>query len=326
MWRGWGNLRLTDLVWVAQPAGCRVEIGGVGRRFETAERGVPPSQVVVHDSVRNAIAGMIELEDNAFVRKLVPSLKRLRMPAGKRVDNDLPESSGETITGRSTRYRRERITKYSGEHMTRQAEFAAAEKGADSLANAALALLRREAILGEGHVPSEIDGALTVTPTYAISRQALLLTLPNGLRFHYRRGRGCAFARDGGVSDEEVELFFNGSVYGAIAWINGLVPLHASSVIHDGRVYAFTGVSGAGKSTLVSALANLGFAIFSDDVLVLVPGDGARAHGLPGHKRLKLWGNSLKLTGRDATASTTITLTMSFLPLPRPPRSRLSTH
>ena len=165
----------------------------------------------------------------------------------------------------------------------------------------AQARLCQEATLREADTPTHIPGALATTPTYAISSEAFMLSLPNGLRFHYQRGEGCRFAREAHVTDAEVALFFNGSVYGAIAWINGLLPLHASSVVHNGRIYAFTGVSGAGKSTLTAALASRGFTIFSDDVLVLDPADPAAILGLPGHKQLKLWGDALALTGRSAT-------------------------
>lgn len=171
----------------------------------------------------------------------------------------------------------------------------------DVASAAGLARLTAETGLREGDVPVALDDALVATPTYAITHDAFLLTLPTGLRFYYRQGEGCSFAREPHVSDAEITLFFNGSVYGAIAWINGLVPLHASSVLHDGRVHAFTGISGAGKSTLVAALAAEGFTVFSDDVLVLDLSDPAQIVGLPGHKQLKLWEDALALTGRSGT-------------------------
>ena len=94
-----------------------------------------------------------------------------------------------------------------------------------------------------------------------------------------------------GASDvdlSEESLWLNGSVYSAIASINGLLPIHASAVAHDGRVFAFTGPAGAGKSTLVAALASRGLPMFCDDTLVLDLSDPERIICLPGHKRLKL--------------------------------------
>jgi hypothetical protein len=163
---------------------------------------------------------------------------------------------------------------------------------------AGMARLQAETGLCEGGVPASLPGALTMTPTYEISPDAFLLRLPTGLAFHYRRGAGTVYARPVGMADGEVRLFFDGSVYGAIAWLNGLVPLHASAISHDGGVYAFTGISGEGKSTLVAALAERGLSICSDDVLVLDLSDPDAVMAVPGHKRLKLWADALTLTGR----------------------------
>jgi len=157
--------------------------------------------------------------------------------------------------------------------------------------------LKTESRLREGPVPDALVDPLTVTPTYAISRDAFLLRLPMGLSFHYRRGAGTVYARSASVSDKEVALFFDGSVYGAIAWLNGLVPLHASAVSDGTGIHAFTGVSGEGKSTLVAALAGRGLTVCSDDVLVLDLADPTRIMAIPGHSRLKLWGDALGLTG-----------------------------
>lgn len=161
-------------------------------------------------------------------------------------------------------------------------------------------LLAAECQTREGPVPDTIPGALKEMPTFSIARDAFLLRLPSGLKFHYRQGKGVTVSRPGNMADHEVALFLNGSVYGAVAWINGLVPLHASAVAHDGRVHAFTGHSGAGKSTLAAALGAHGFPLFADDVLVLDVSQPAQIIALPGHKKLKLWGDAIKLTGASA--------------------------
>ncbi|MEY2926421.1 MAG: hypothetical protein RL367_898, partial [Pseudomonadota bacterium] len=163
-------------------------------------------------------------------------------------------------------------------------------------------LLQAETALAEGATPQSLTGALAETPTYAITRDAFLLKLPNGLRFHYQRGKGVTVSRPANVTDAEVSLFFNGSVYGAIAWLNGFVPLHASGVVHDGRVHAFTGHSGAGKSTLAAALGSRGLPLLADDILVLDMGDPDTIICHPGHKQIKLWGDALQLTGTIAGA------------------------
>lgn len=163
------------------------------------------------------------------------------------------------------------------------------------------ACLKAERRLVEGPVPAMLEAALRTTPTYQISRDAFLLRLPIGLAYHYQRGVGTVYERAGSVSDDEVALFFEGSVYGAIAWLNDMVPLHASAVSHQGHVHAFTGASGEGKSTLVAALVQRGMTACSDDVLVVDLAHPTEITAIPGPQRLKLWDDALTLTGRASS-------------------------
>ena len=89
-----------------------------------------------------------------------------------------------------------------------------------------------------------------------------------------------------------------GSVMGALLHQRGLLPLHASVVVVDGRAIAFTGASGAGKSTLALDLQQRGHLVIADDLCAI-----QFAANLPmtttGVTRLKLWAPSLQAIGRD---------------------------
>jgi hypothetical protein len=167
-------------------------------------------------------------------------------------------------------------------------------------ATEAMSLLAREARVREGPVPSSLAGALGAAATYAIARDAFLLRLPNGLGYHYERGKGVTVSRPHSVPEDEIDLFLNGSVYGAIAWINGYIPLHAASVVHEAGVHAFSGPSQIGKSTLAARLGARGLPLFCDDVLVLDLGNPDVIMCVPGHKQSKLWNDALLLTGAEA--------------------------
>jgi len=160
-----------------------------------------------------------------------------------------------------------------------------------------MSLLACEACVVEGETPAFLPDALRRTPTYEITRDAFLMRVPNGLVLHYARGQGVTASRPPHVPEREINLFRNGSVYGAIAWINGFVPLHASAVVHENGVHALSGQSGLGKSTLAAALGRRGMPLFADDVLVLDTSDPAEIICLPGHKQIKLWNDALKLAG-----------------------------
>lgn len=161
-------------------------------------------------------------------------------------------------------------------------------------------LLARETRVSTGHVPREWAGRAIPPDTSWLDGDSYVLRTDNGLGFFYRRGAGITVEHDAGADLSEESLWLNGSVHAAIACINGLMPIHASAVVHAGRVHAFTGPSGAGKSTLIAALAGRGLPMYADDTLVLDLSDPARIICLPGHKRLKLTVEAIALTGAQA--------------------------
>ena len=158
-------------------------------------------------------------------------------------------------------------------------------------------LLKREMQVRYGPVPHELLGRNLDEDTWQLEGDAFLLRHGKNHWFHYRKGSGVTIERGEGADTSVEALWLSGSVYSAVASINGFMPIHASAVCHDGRVYAFTGPSGAGKSTLVTALSKRGLQLFCDDTLILDLSDPDRVQCLPGHKRLKLSEEALALTG-----------------------------
>ncbi|MBC2664623.1 hypothetical protein H7F51_03710 [Novosphingobium flavum] len=157
-------------------------------------------------------------------------------------------------------------------------------------------LMAREMRLRPGPVPAALGGSSVAVGKHLLRGDEFVLREP-GLAFHYRKGEGVTVERQPGPADpDEEELFLNGSVYAAVAAINGLMPLHASAVAVGGKVAAFTGPAGAGKSTLVAGLSRLGLLLFCDDTLLLHFGQDGAITCLPGHKRMKLWRDAAELT------------------------------
>ena len=161
------------------------------------------------------------------------------------------------------------------------------------------ALLARETEIREASVPDCFNGEFVEANHWRINRDSFLLRVEDQLSFFYRRGEGVIFQRLAHIPDATVELFHHGSVHGAIAWINGLVPLHASAIAHKNRVIAFTGDSGAGKSTIVAGLAAASTPLFADDVLVVDLRTPGAIICLPGHKTLKLCGDAFDLISTE---------------------------
>lgn len=162
---------------------------------------------------------------------------------------------------------------------------------------AAMALLARETRWRRGAVPRMLGGHRVEPGFRVIADGRFLLLCESGYGYFYQPGEGITIERPDGADPDEETLWLNGSVYAAVACLNGFLPFHASAVAHEGRVFAFSGPGGAGKSTLAAALGARGFPLFCDDTLVIDLAETAAVRCMPGHKRLKLREDALALTG-----------------------------
>lgn len=162
-----------------------------------------------------------------------------------------------------------------------------------------VALMAREARVRLAPLTAHFAGVNVGEGKHLLRGNGILLNAPSGIRILYRKGEGVTVSRPENADLAEESLWLNGTIYAAIASINGLYPIHASAVAADGRVFAFTGPGGAGKSTLVAELGRRGLPMFCDDTLILDISDPDRIMCLPGHKRLKLWPDALALTGAE---------------------------
>jgi hypothetical protein len=160
-----------------------------------------------------------------------------------------------------------------------------------------MALMARETRWHYGPVPRELGGFRVAPGFRMIADGCFLMRCESGFGYYYKPGSGITIEKPDDADPDEEYLWLNGSVYAAIASLNGLYPVHASAVAHNGRVVAFTGPGGAGKSTLVTALGQRGLPMFCDDTLLLDLSNPDRPIALPGHKRLKLTEHGLSLTG-----------------------------
>lgn len=158
-------------------------------------------------------------------------------------------------------------------------------------------MMERETQVDFGPVPHSLFGEPLDETNWQVSGDAFLLRGEGDHYFHYRVGHGITVERGANADLSEESLWLNGSVTAAIASFNGLLPIHASAVAFDDRVFAFTGPAGAGKSTLIAALGARGLPMFCDDTLVLDLSDPERIICLPGHKRLKLTPEAIEMTG-----------------------------
>lgn len=89
-----------------------------------------------------------------------------------------------------------------------------------------------------------------------------------------------------------VELYLNGSTYGAILHQRQILPLHGSSFAYKGKGIMLCGESGAGKSSLTASFCKHGARFLTDDVSPIVF-KTSKPYVLPLSDRIKLWEDSL---------------------------------
>jgi len=122
------------------------------------------------------------------------------------------------------------------------------------------------------------------------------------------------------VPDEVLLTYLIGQVLSFCLLTRGIEPLHATAVVVDGEAIAFLGTSGAGKSTLAAAFVQRGYALLTDDVLVLQPdGKNKKMLAHPSLPRLKLTPETADafFSGRRSIPMNTFTTKMIF-PLASP--------
>lgn len=134
----------------------------------------------------------------------------------------------------------------------------------------------------------DLDQNLIFQNSYLrLSENAFVFEMSGGARFRYDLGQHLKLdCHDDGLMDE-CELYQWGTVYGAVGWLNNLVPLHASCVVRSRSAIAFTAESGVGKSTLAAALSSQMFPLLCDDTLMTASCDGI-VYALPDGKLPKL--------------------------------------
>ena len=187
-----------------------------------------------------------------------------------------------------------------------------------------IAMMLRETQLKEEGVPTIWKGKAVAPGQFVLEDDTLLFRAPDGPDFFYQRGQGAIMQCADDNARAEADLWFRGSVYAAIAAINGLIPLHASAVEQDGQVIAITGPTGAGKSTLAAALATNGLPLFCDDTLLALPQASASALCLPGHKRLKLDEAAASLAGAKTAETVSPNVAKRYSEVPMSTRDQLA--
>ena len=118
-------------------------------------------------------------------------------------------------------------------------------------------------------------------------------------RFLVESGRRVTLQRSSTAEDQALGFHFLDSVLAATLRQNGLLILHANSVVTPRGAVAVSGESGAGKSTTLAALLQRGCTMLADDVTVLRLGIDGRVEVLPGPPQYCLCEDAAQRLGQD---------------------------
>lgn len=169
--------------------------------------------------------------------------------------------------------------------------------------NAASSERRRpEVHIRRGPVPTTLEGAQALGPTWHVADRRFLLRIPNIARFLLSEGREIVFEPEPRADPGDIPVFILGTAFGILLHQRERIVFHASAVRANGKAIVFCGPSGAGKSTLAAALAQRGYSLITDDFCAVTVTDAGIPVVHPDGRQLKLWAqaiNKLDLKNRS---------------------------
>jgi hypothetical protein len=145
-----------------------------------------------------------------------------------------------------------------------------------------------------GVVPSCLKQPDYIAPIFQTSGAGeYLLVLPGTGRILLRAGNDITVEPEFGPAPSNLSTILAGPIQAVLWHQRGLLPLHASVVVIEGRAVALCGDGAAGKSTLAAVLAAQGYHVIADDIGVVDTRGSEEVLAPPGGARLQLWRDAL---------------------------------
>ena len=141
-------------------------------------------------------------------------------------------------------------------------------------------------------VPKNIHSPLFSNSWMEINENEFRMEVKNVGVFYAGHGQLVQFSPEPDASNSSLELYLNGSVYGAILHQRKILPIHGSSFIYKDRGVMLCGKSGAGKSSITTAFCLNGAEFLTDDVTPFEFKNN-KPFIIPKSDRVKLWEDSL---------------------------------
>ncbi|MBT6049915.1 MAG: hypothetical protein HOG49_24210, partial [Candidatus Scalindua sp.] len=132
---------------------------------------------------------------------------------------------------------------------------------------------------------------------YKAAQEKFFLSVKGIAKYLVTGGSEIIIEKHGNTEDDAVRLFLYDTVIAAALMQRGLLPLHGSVAVRNGKGIAFLGSSSVGKSIIAAALNERSCSVLSDTLCVV--DFHRRPMVYPGYPFLMLWRGGAKILGLE---------------------------
>lgn len=138
----------------------------------------------------------------------------------------------------------------------------------------------------------EIEDPLYNDTFFRVTQNEFSMKVEDVGTFYAANGNFISMCLNEQAKRETIELYLNGSTYGAILHQRKIMPMHGSCFVYGNKGIMLCGDSGAGKSSLTAAFVLDNNEFLTDDITpIVIKNNQALIWTMS--DRIKLWGDSL---------------------------------
>jgi hypothetical protein len=130
------------------------------------------------------------------------------------------------------------------------------------------------------------------TMIFQLNEADFRLTIENIATYRVQNGSVVTVYPFSDVDQASIQLFLNGSVFGALLHQRGIIPFHGCSFEQNHKGIILCGYSGAGKSSVTAAFCQQGARFINDDITPVTI-DESGFWIMPIRTKIKLWNDAL---------------------------------
>lgn len=147
-------------------------------------------------------------------------------------------------------------------------------------------------------IKKEVDTPLYDDGFFRLNQNEFSMNVENVGWFYASNGNYISMVLNPRATQANIELYLNGSTYGAILHQRKIMPMHASCFVYNNAGVMLCGESGAGKSSLTASMVIDGNSFLTDDITpILFSNEQLLIWTMS--DRIKLWEDSLLQLNKD---------------------------